>query len=826
MADKIRGITIELNGDSTGLMKAIKGTNAELKKTQSSLKDVNKLLKFDPGNTALLAQKQDYLRKAIDETSKKLEQEKKVLEELKNSGDTSETTEQQRALERQIAETESRLKSLTDEAKQFGSVSAQQFKQAGEKLKDVGKNVQEVGANLTKYVTVPLTAVGAASIAAFNEVDQGVDIIIQKTGASGEALESMKQSMEEIATTIPAGFDQAGAAVGEVNTRFGLMGDELTDLSSKFIQFSELNGTDVSGSIDKVQASMAAFGLDASEAGNVLDILNKAGQDTGVSMDTLAAAMTSNATTLQEAGFTFEQSAGFIANLNKNGMDTGAVMSGLQKALKNATKEGKPLDKALADLQKSLKDAKSETEAMQIATELFGAKAGPQMVQALQEGRISLDASANSIENWGNSVEDTFNATLDAPDKLKVTFNELKLVGADLGGTLLEMVVPALQKLSEIVHAAREAWNGLDEGQKQMIITIGLVAAAIGPIVTTIGGLIIGIGQLIVSIGTIQGALAVVAPAVGAAVAAFGPFIAIGAAVVAAGIAIYKNWDTIKAKAAELNDAIKNKFEEIKNAVQEDWEAVKQKTSEVWDNVKQKSAETWDAVKQKVSEAGQVMLTDVNKSLSDIQAAYESHGGGISGAAAAIMTGVEGAFQTGYDTLNTLTNGKLGEIVSAFNEKTGGLLDKAKEVWEGIKATVQAGVDKLKEIMNFEWKLPELKLPHFRVSGEFSLNPPSVPSFSIEWYAKAMRNGMILNNAAIFGAMNGKLLGAGEAGSETVVGTQSLMNMIKSAVGETINYGGVNIVVYGAPGQDVEELADIISDRINAQVTSRKAVFA
>ena len=815
MADKIRGITIELNGDSTGLMKAIKGTNAELKKTQSSLKDVSKLLKFDPGNTALLTQKQDYLKKAVDETSKKLEQEKKVLEELKSAGDTSDTTEQQRALERQIAETEQRLESLKNEAKEFGSVASQQFKVAGEKLKEVGKNVQDVGTNLTKYVTAPLAAVGAASIAAFNEVDAGLDTIIQKTGASGETLDSMQKSMETIATTIPTGFDQAGAAVGEVNTRFGLMGDELTDLSSKFIQFAELNGTDVSGSIDKVQSSMAAFGMDASQAGNVLDILNKAGQDTGISMDELASALTSNSTTLKEAGFTFEQSAGFIANLNKNGIESGTVMTGLKKALQNATKEGKPLSQALAELQEELKNASSDTEAMQKATELFGAKAGPQMVKALKEGRISLDASANSIENWGNSVEDTFNATLDAPDKLKVTFNELKLVGADLGGTLLEMVVPALQKLSEIVHAAREAWNGLDDSQKKIIITVAGVAAAIGPVVTVVGGVIKVLSVLVGGIGTVIGVLSGIAPAVGAAVVAFGPFIAAGAAIVAAGIAIYKNWDTIKAKAAELNDAIKEKFEEIKTTVHDKWEEVKQKTSEAW-----------DAIKQKTSEAGKVMLTDVNKSLSDIQAAYEAHGGGISGAAAAIMTAVEGAFTTGYDVLNTLTEGKFGEIVNTFNEKTGGLLTKAKEVWDGIKEVVQTGIDKLKDMMNFEWELPKIKLPHFKISGEFSLSPPSVPTFGVEWYAKAMKNGMILNDPTIFGMMNGRLLGAGEAGSETVVGTQSLMNMIRSAVGETVNYGDVNITVYGAPGQDVEELADIISDRINAQVASRKAVFA
>ena len=707
------------------------------------------------------------------------------------------------------------LKSQLDALPSGVDLLSQKFKDSGEKISAAGEKIKGVGEGMTKYITAPIAAIGAASIAAFNDVDTGLDTIITKTGASGEALESMQKSMEDIATTIPTGFEEAGAAVGEVNTRFGIMGDDLTDLSGQFIKFAQLNGTDVSGSIDKVQASMAAFDLDASKAGDVLDILNKAGQDTGISMDTLASALTANGTALQEAGFSFEQSAGFLANLNKNGLDSGAVMSGLKKALQNATKEGKPLDKALADLQKSLKNAKNDTEAMQIATELFGAKAGPQLAAAIQEGRISLDASANSIKDWGDSVSTTFDATLDAPDKFKVTMNELKLVGADLGGTLLEMLVPALQKLSEIVHSAREAWNGLDEGQKQAIITIAGVVAAIGPAVTIIGTVISTVGAVIGAVGGLISTVGAIAPVVGAAVAAFGPFIAIGAGVVAAGVAIYKNWDTIKEKAAELDEAIKTKFEEIKNAAQENWEAVKQKTSEVW-----------DAAKQKVSEAGSVMLTDVNTALANIQAAYETNGGGISGAAAAIMTAVEEAFTTGYDVLNSLTDGKFGEICNTFNTLTGGLLDKVQEVWEGIKGAVQAGVDKLKELMNFEWKLPKLELPHFKISGTFSLNPPSVPSIGVDWYAKAMQNGMILNNPTIFGAQNGRLLGAGEAGPEVVVGAGSLSRMIQSAVNNTYNTGGNVINVYGAPGQDVRELAHEVADIINGDVQSKGAVWA
>ena len=230
-------------------------------------------------------------------------------------------------------------------------------------------------------------------------------------------------------------------------------------------------------------------------------------------------------------------------------------------------------------------------------------------------------------------------------------------------------------------------------------------------------------------------------------------------------------------------------------------------------------------MKQKVTEAGSVMLSDVNTTLSNIQNAYVTHGGGISGAAAAIMTAVEGAFQTGYDVLNTLTDGKFGEIVKTFNDKTGGMLDKVKEVWEGIKNTVQAGVDKLVSLMNFKWELPKLALPHFSISGNFSLNPPSVPSFSVDWYAKAMQNGMILDSPTIFGMQNGRLLGAGEAGPEVVVGAGSLSRMIQNAVSNTYNTGGNVINVYGAPGQDVHELANEVADIINGDIQSKGAVW-
>ena len=756
------------------------------------------------------------LNEQIKAQEQKVAELQKVLTEVEkkygeNSREANSWREKLNTATADLNKMNAELKNLPSGIDLFG----QKMQETGGKISSIGEGIKGVGEGLTKYVTVPLAAVWAASVAAFTEYDKGADTIIAKTGATGDALKEMQGVMEGIATSIPTDFETAGSAVGEVNTRFGLMGDELQNVSAAFLQFAQLNGTDVSGSIDKVQASMTAFGMTSADATTALDILNKAGQDTGISVDKLSSDLMSNSTILKEMGFSYNEAAGFIANLNKNGIDSSTVMAGMKKAMQNATKEGKPLKQALKELETELKTANSNTEAMQKATELFGAKAAPQLAAALQEGRISLDEAANAVENYGNSVANTFEATLDPPDKLKTTLNELKIVGADLGSTLLEMAVPALQKLSEIVSTVKTAWEGLTPQQQEMIVKFGLIAAAIGPVITFIGSLVIGLGQLVTAFGVLAPVIAPVVAGFGAAVAAAAPVIAVGAAVVAAGVAIYKNWDTIKEKAAELNDAIKTKFEEIKNAAQEKWDAVKQKTSE-----------TWDTVKQKVAEAGKVMLADVNTSLSNIQAAYVEKGGGISGAAAAIMTAVEEAFKTGYDVLNSLTDGKFGEICNTFNTLTGGLLDKVKEVWEGIKQAVQNGVDTLKGLMNFEWKLPHIDLPHFRISGEFSLNPPSVPSIGIDWYAKAMQNGMILNSPTIFGMQNGQLLGAGEAGAEVVVGAGSLSRMIQNAVNNTYNTGGNVINVYGAPGQDVTELANAVADIINGEVQSRGAVWA
>ena len=148
------------------------------------------------------------------------------------------------------------------------------------------------------------------------------------------------------------------------------------------------------------------------------------------------------------------------------------------------------------------------------------------------------------------------------------------------------------------------------------------------------------------------------------------------------------------------------------------------------------------------------------------------------------------------------------------------LKSKFTSIFDNVRNVVKTAIDKIKSFFNFSWSLPKLKMPHFSITGKFSLDPPSIPKIGVSWYAKAMDEPFVLNNATIFGAMNGNLLGGGERGSEVVVGTRKLMEMIADAKGGNQN---VVINVYAAEGQNVNDLAEQIAYKLE-DMTRRKAV--
>lgn len=683
MADRIKGITIEIDGDTTGLSKALKGVNSDLRTAQNGLRDVDKLLKLDPGNVDLLRQKQGYFNDAITATEEKLKTEREALEQMKNADGFDKNSEQAKALERQIIADEQALDSLKKQAKDFGSVASQQFKLAGDKVKEVGDKISGVGTAMSTHVTAPIVAVGAASLAAFKEVDAGLDIVVTKTGASGEALEEMSDTVKRLSAIIPTDFETIGTAVGEVNTRFGATGDGLSDLSAQFIRFAEINGVDVNNAIDQTQKALAAFGLDGDQAYNVLDRLNLVGQQTGVSMDTLLSGLVSNSAAFSEMGLNIDQAATLMGQMEVSGADASTVMGSLQKALKNATADGIPLNQALSDLQNTILNGTGTTDGLTAAYELFG-KSGAQVYEAVKNGTIDFQNLGTAVQDATGSVSATFEGTLDPIDSFTTAMNSAKVAGAELGGAIQTAAAPIVQQFAGFIQTLTDKFRALTPEQQQTIVKIGAVVAAVGPAILIIGQIVSAVGSVISVLGTVIGVLG-------------GPLtIAIGAAI-AVGVLLYKNWDTVKEKASAL-----------------------------WEHI--------------------------------------------------------------------------------------------KSVFEGIKNTISNAIEKVKSLFNFEWKFPDLKLPHFSIQGSFSLSPPSVPHLAVDWYRKAYNNGVMFTQPTVL-ATPGGLKGFGDGnGAEVVLG----LNKLRELAG-----GGVtnNIVINSVPGESVEALAQRVMDRIT-MATQRQTAGA
>lgn len=630
-------------------------------------------------------------------------------------------------------------------------------------MSTMGNTMKSVGTGMTKYVTAPIAAVGGASIAAFTDVHTGLENIITKTGASGAALENMESIMNGIAKSVPADFADIGNAIGEVNTRFGSTGDELEDLSTKFIKFADLNNVDVSNAIDVVQASMAAFGLGVQDTGAYLDTLNAVGQSTGVSVDQLASDLMVNAASLKEMGYSASDAANFIGNLNKNGIDSSSVMSGLKRAFANATADGKTMSEAMSELQTAMQNAGTDTEAYEMALELFGNRAGPAIAEAVRSGRLSFDELGTSLtDNLGN-IDSTFETTLTPLDEFKTTLNSLKETGAKVGNRLLTSLTPVIEKVADVIDRVTAAWDSLSPETQDMIIKAAMIAAAIGPVLMVIGNIIFALSGLSAAMTLLTGPVGIV--------------IAIIGACIAVGVLLYQNWDEICAWAAQLRDKVVEAWETVKEKVVGFITDIKTKATEIWEgikttvttkveSIKSSVSSKFESIKSTISTAWENVKSGTSTAWGMITSTIQANGGGIQGIIGTVSSGIQTMWSGALSFLDSITGGKLSSIYQWFVDK-----------FNAVQNFLSPIINWLKGLFNFSWSLPHIALPHFSITGSFSLMPPSVPHFSISWY----KMGAIFDDPT--------LIGIGEAGPEAALplsGRQ--MRPFAQAVAEEMGY--------------------------------------
>lgn len=689
----IKGITIEIGGDATKLQKALGDIDKSLNTNKANLKDINKLLKLDPGNTELLAQKQKNLKEAIDGTKDRLEELKKVSKD-------SVSADEWDAVQREIIETEQNLKSLTDEYKEFGSVTGQKIQAAGASISEFGNKVTGVGTKLAP-VSAAVAGLGAASLKAFKDVDVGVDTLVKKTGATGDALDAMTKSMEAIATTIPTDFETAANAVGEVNTRFGVTGDQLETLSTQFVKFAALNETDVTSAVDSAQKALSAFGLSAEDAEKYLDVLTKAAQDTGVSVDTLMQGAVQNGTAFQEMGLNIETATVYMGYLEKSGANSETVMNGLRKALKASTKEGKPLTQALDELQTTIENGTESTDGLTAAYDLFG-KSGDQIYAAVKNGTLDFRNLANAADGAAGTVSDAFDATVDPMDQFQTTLNSLKILGAEIAKEILPYVQQALEKVKEIITGLKEKWDGLDDGTKKMIITIAGIVAALAPVLIIGGKMITGAGAIVGVVGKVVGVISTLGTAIsggGGLVAALGglgtaiaPFLiggAIVAGVVAATVLIVKNWDKIKDAAKALGKFLGDVWKGIKDGVSKAWEGVKTTTVNAWNNLKTSVTNGINNARTAISNGMTNIRTNMTNAWNNVRTATSNAWNTIRTAASNGVNTVRTAISNGMNNARTVMSNAWNNIRTATSN-----------AWQNIKSAVSNGANSIRSTLS------------------------------------------------------------------------------------------------------------------------------
>lgn len=392
----------------------------------------------------------------------------------------------------------------TEAAKSVGGVSStlvnagEKLDATGQKLSSTGDKITSVGGSISK-VAIPVAAAGAACVKAFTDVEEGANNVKIATGAVGEDATELVDVYKNVAGSVAGSFGDIGAAVGEVNTRLGLNGDELEAASEQAMKFAKVNGVDSVSAIQSVTKMMNNAGIEASEYGHYLDVLTVAAQASGINVETLADLTTKNAASFRELGFSTEESIAMLADFEKAGVDTSGVLSGMKKGIAEWAKEGKDAGQGFADFVKGVQDGSVSSAD---AIELFGSKAGVTMYDAAKQGMLNFDEMYETISKGADGALDSiYQETLTVQEKMEIAGKKLETSLSGFGEVIMDTVMPLVDEACAGIEDLTGWFNSLDDDTKDLIVKAGMFVTAAGPAVAIVGKLTSGVGSLMKTVG-------------------------------------------------------------------------------------------------------------------------------------------------------------------------------------------------------------------------------------------------------------------------------------------------------------------------------------
>ena len=715
MASRIKGITVEIGGDTTKLSKALEGVNKDIKGTQTQLKDVQKLLKLDPSNTELLSQKHKLLADAVKATKEKLETLKTAAEQANQAlanGDISQ--EQYDALQREIIETEQELQNLQREA-EASSTALAKLGQAGEMLEKAGDKIADVGTTLTTHVTVPVMAAGTVAVKTAADFDSAMSKVAAVSGAAGDELDALRDKAREMGSKTKFSASEAADAMNYMAMAGWKTNDMLSGIEG-IMNLAAASGEDLASTSDIVTDALTAFGLSASDSGHFADILAAASSNANTNVSMMGETFKYAAPVLGSLGYSAEDSATAIGLMANAGIKSSQAGTALRAAITNLAKPTDTVASAMEQYGISLTDSSgkmyslrelmeqlrqklgglSEAEQAQAAASLFGKEAMSGMLAIINGSPADFEKLSNAIDTCSDTV-DGYNGTTEKmaavmQDNLAGQVTILKSQLEELAISFSDILMPTIRSIVSRIQELVDKLNQLDPQTKETIAKIALVAAALDPMLVVLGKTISSVGTVFSAVSklpalfsTVQGGIGAITGALGVSLGPLLAIIAAVAALVAAFVHLWKTNDEFKSNIIAIWEQIKSTFTGLTqgitdrlNALGFDFESFTDVLKAAWDGLCNLLAPIFEGVFQNISNIfsgfADILLNSLDVLIGLFTGDWEQCWDGIKGIFTSIWNFVVNTFRNIMNTLKDIADVVLGWFGTSWNE-----------VWTSIK---------------------------------------------------------------------------------------------------------------------------------------------
>lgn len=743
MANRIKGITVEIGGDTTGLDKALKGVQSTLRTTQTSLRDVNKLLKLDPSNTELLSQKQRLLKDAIGATKNKLETLKTAQIQAKQQLENG-TLGQDKydALQREIVETEQELHRLQQEASRTNTTLAK-ISEVGGKLENAGNAIAGAGKKMMGVTTV-IGGLGTAAVKTAADFDTSMSKVAAVSGATGKDLQALRDKAREMGAKTKYSASEAADAMNYMAMAGWKTEDMLSGIDG-IMNLAAASGEDLATTSDIVTDALTAFGLTAKDSGHFADILAAASSNANTNVSMMGETFKYCAPIAGSLGFSAEDTAEAIGLMANAGIKSSQAGTSLRSIMNNLTGEiklnGKELgnvtiqtanaDGSMRSLSDILADCRgafgklSESEKANAAESLVGKNAMSGFLALMNAAPPDIAKLTKAIDNCdGTSAKmaDTMQDNLSG--QLTILKSQLQELAIAFG----EILMPTIRNIVSKVQAFINKLNGMDESTKQAVLKIALLVAAIGPLLVILGTAISKVGTamkafsslaqsimtLSAKVGGISGLMSKLGTAIGGISAPVVAVVAVIGTLVAAFVhlwntndgfreAIISTWNKIKGTITgfcqEIVDRLNDlgfSFKDIADVIKTAWNSLCKLLAPVFESAFNQIADILSTVTGVITGILDVFIGLFTGNWSQMWC-------GIKEIFSSVWNGITSFFKNTTNVIKGVADVVLGwfgtswskswkNIKTSFEGIWNSIVSFFKGVWDGIKNTVQTAV--------------------------------------------------------------------------------------------------------------------------------------